>query len=203
MSRNPFDDLAADYDRSGGHARRAAKLITAVVEACPGLRPAVVLDVGTGTGAAAFAALAAFPDAGITGIDLSPGMIDKARENAGTLPGGDRIAWIVGDALPLPGEDGGVDLVLCTSSLHFFPATIFADWCRVLRSGGIAAYTLPFRSTFRPGPRFADLLPAEQDRVPLADSTTEALDQASAVPGFTTVDVTGGDGSIGYLLRRD
>ncbi|SDS91287.1 class I SAM-dependent methyltransferase [Microlunatus soli] len=201
MTVNPFDDLAADYDRNGAHAARAAALINRVTRVWPDGRPDVIVDVGTGTGAAAFAALAAFPAARITAIDLSPAMIDRARDIADTVPGAERINWIAGDARTMPAQDSSVDLVLCTSSLHFFPAAIFADWRRVLHPGGMAAYTLPLRSTFRPGPAFVDLLPAEQDRIPLADSAAEAANQS--VTGFSAVDIAVDDGAVGYVLRRD
>lgn len=160
-----------------------------------------MLDVGTGTGAAAFAALRRFPDATIIAVDLSASMIRRARQIAATVPGSEQITWVHGDALPFPADDGTADLVLCTSSLHFFPAAVFADWRRVLRTGGVAAYTLPLRSAFHPGPAFADLLPAADDRIPLPDGPADAADGCAAIPGFVPVGVEIGERVASFVIR--
>ena len=44
-----------------------------------------VLDLGTGSGAVALAVATARPDADVVGVDLDPGCLDLARENAGGL----------------------------------------------------------------------------------------------------------------------
>jgi SAM-dependent methyltransferase len=71
------------------------------------------LDVATGTGAVA--ALAARAGAEVTGIDLAPGMIEKARRRP------EAVEWLIGDARELPFEDGAFDVVASNFGVVFAP----------------------------------------------------------------------------------
>ncbi len=99
-------------------------------------RPHVV-DLGCGTGELVVALARRFRDARIVGIDLSPDMLLYAGRHA-TTDG--RLRFTVGNAASLPFDDGSVDLVVSTLSLHHWsePADAFAEIARVLRPGGIA-----------------------------------------------------------------
>jgi ubiquinone/menaquinone biosynthesis C-methylase UbiE len=81
--------------------------------------PERVLDVGTGTGKAARVVARRFPDAQVTGVDLSPAMIAEAQR---ALPEelGDRVRFEVADATALPFEDGAFDLVVLLNMIPFF-----------------------------------------------------------------------------------
>ena len=100
-------------------------------------RRAHVLDIGCGTGDLVVALSRRLRDARIIGIDLSPSMLLYAGRHA-TTDG--RLRFIVGDAASLPFDDGAVDLVVSTLSLHHWtePADAFAEIARVLRPGGVA-----------------------------------------------------------------
>ena len=100
-------------------------------------RRAHVLDIGCGTGDLAVALSRHLRDARIIGIDLSPSMLLYAGRHA-TTDG--RLRFIVGNAASLPFDDGAVDLVISTLSLHHWtePADAFAEIARVLRPGGVA-----------------------------------------------------------------
>jgi ubiquinone/menaquinone biosynthesis C-methylase UbiE len=81
--RDWWDEDAATYDVSAGHAlsdpvERAAW--RAALERALPTSPSRVLDVGTGTGALAL--LAAELGHEVTGVDISAGMLTKAREKA-------------------------------------------------------------------------------------------------------------------------
>jgi SAM-dependent methyltransferase len=76
--------------------------------------PRRVLDLGTGTGAAALAAARRFPEAEVVGIDLADSMIAEARRKT------DRVRFEVGDAAALPFEDGAFDLVTHANMIPFF-----------------------------------------------------------------------------------
>jgi SAM-dependent methyltransferase len=96
--------------------------------------PGRALDVGTGTGGAAFAVAARFPDAKVIGVDLSSEMVDRARSKVtGSFAG--RLSFQQADAssLPFPGAD--FDLVTHSNMIPFFDET-----ARVLRPGGHAIY---------------------------------------------------------------
>ena len=75
-----FDRLAPSWDATRTGAERLAAL-RAALEAIPDA-PARVLDLGTGSGAAARIAASVWPDAEVVGVDLSRGMIDEARRLA-------------------------------------------------------------------------------------------------------------------------
>ena len=114
--RAEFDRLAPVWD--GVITRERLAPLTAALGRVEG-EPATVLDVGTGTGKAAFVAAERFPAAEVVGIDLSPAMIDQARS---LLPVElkDRVRFEVADASELPFEDGSFDLVVLLNMIPFF-----------------------------------------------------------------------------------
>src|SRR5437764_14091779 len=77
-----------------------------------------VLDVACGPGlvVAAFARICRHA----SGIDLTPAMIEKAREHARAL-GLTNLDWHVGDVLPLPFPDGAFSVVVSRFAFHHFP----------------------------------------------------------------------------------
>lgn len=94
-----------------------------------------VLDIATGTGSLA---LALAPHvAAVTGLDLTPAMIDQARA-AAARDGLSNIDWTVGDAAPLPFADGAFTLVTCGAAFHHLtdPAAALAEMRRVCAPGG-------------------------------------------------------------------
>ena len=88
------------------------------------------LDLGTGTGAGALWLARAFPDARVTGLDISEAMIERAKAK---LPDdlSSRVEFLVGDADRLPVPDGSLDLVAQISVPVFFD-----EVTRVLAPGG-------------------------------------------------------------------
>lgn len=122
-----FDDIAPVYDESRGGTARAAGFAE---QLAPLLDPALpVLDIGVGTGIVA-AELTARGHT-VHGIDLSPGMLARARARLGA-----RVA--VGDAGRLPVRTGSVDQAVSTWLLHAGPdnRAVLAEVARVLRPGG-------------------------------------------------------------------
>jgi len=90
--------------------------------AATGVGARSVLELGTGTGETARRVLDRHPDAHLTGIDGSPGMVDVAREN---LPS-DRVSLLVrGLEDPLP--KGTFDLVVSALAVHHLEGADKAD----------------------------------------------------------------------------
>jgi ubiquinone/menaquinone biosynthesis C-methylase UbiE len=75
-------------------------------------------------------------DARVTGVDLSPAMLEVARRRAGEL--GREVALREGDAHHLPFGDASFDSVVCTFSLCNIPDPhqALTEMRRVLRPGG-------------------------------------------------------------------
>lgn len=94
-----------------------------------------VLDVACGPGlvACAFARHAGR----VTGIDITPAMVEQARKRQ-QEQGLDNLDWLVGDALPLPWSDNSFSLVITRYSFHHFPEPrqVLAEMIRVCRPGG-------------------------------------------------------------------
>jgi ubiquinone/menaquinone biosynthesis C-methylase UbiE len=89
-----------------------------------------VLDVACGPGlvVAAFAKTCRHA----TGIDLTPAMIDKAREHAAALSLSN-VDWRVGDVLPLPFADRAFSVVVSRFAFHHFvdPLAVLREMKRV------------------------------------------------------------------------
>ncbi len=94
-----------------------------------------ILDVGTGTGF--FAILMTELGHTVTGIDLSPSMIDSAREMAQRENMSIDFRVMGAERLDLPTE--GFDAVLSRNLTWTLPdaRAAYADWYRVLRPGGV------------------------------------------------------------------
>ena len=99
----------------------------------------------------------------VTGLDLDPAMIARARANADRPENSDQRqpSLLVGDVAALAFPDRSFDLVVSTLSMHHWadPATGLAEIGRVLRPGG-RALIWDFRPGARPhlfGPRHAHM----------------------------------------------
>jgi len=99
---------------------------------------ACVLDVCCGTGVVAVTA--ARLGARVTGLDLTPDLLVRAREN--TEIAGVQIDWHEGDVESLPFDDASFDAVLSQFG-HIFaprPEVALAEMLRVLKPGGTIAF---------------------------------------------------------------
>lgn len=141
---DPFTDFKAKQ-REAWAKFAALELMTtppaATLVSFAGIKPGEkVLDVGCGTGVAAVTARAA--GAKLTGLDLTPALLERARENA-RIGGFDDIVWKEGDAEALPFKDGEFDVVISQYGHMFAPRADVAtrEMLRVLRPGGRIAFS--------------------------------------------------------------
>jgi arsenite methyltransferase len=97
-----------------------------------------VLDLGSGGGFDCFLAANAVGESGkVIGVDMTPEMIERARENAGK--GGYRnVEFRLGEIENLPAGDNSVDVVISNCVINLSPdkARVFAEAFRVLKPGG-------------------------------------------------------------------
>jgi ubiquinone/menaquinone biosynthesis C-methylase UbiE len=176
LAAEQFDSAADSYDDDPHHLAIARQLV-AGLQLVP--HPELV-DVATGTGFAAFAALEALAPQRVVAVDISPRMIEKAVAKAATADPDGRIEWRVAPAVPLDLPDCAADVVLCASALHLIGATAPPEWRRVLRPGGQAAFSIPVAADFRPSPEFAACLPTDF-AVPADEAGAERIARAAGL----------------------
>jgi ubiquinone/menaquinone biosynthesis C-methylase UbiE len=138
---------AAGYDGAFAQVTtHFAPFLLRAAHIAPGMR---VLDIATGTGLAAEAALNVVGSAGhVTAADLSPAMAENARVRLGQTR---NASVAVEDGQALSFLDGSFDAAICSLGLMFFPDPQrgLTEFHRVLRPGGRAAVsvnTVPERS---------------------------------------------------------
>ncbi|MER7752019.1 class I SAM-dependent methyltransferase [Kitasatospora sp. NPDC097643] len=138
-------------------------------------------EVGCGRGLGAALALREFRFAAVTGVDIHPDQIERARAvNAkalATYP--DRLAYTLGAADQLPFPDASLDgLYSVEAAQHFRELTGFAhEAARVLRPGGRLTVTTFFTAD---GPDAAERLSL------LLASFADGLDVPHPLTAFTT-----------------
>ena len=97
-----------------------------------------VLDLGSGAGFDCFlAAKQVGPMGRVIGVDMTPEMLGRARENAETT-GYENVEFRLGEIEHLPVADQSVDLIISNCVINLSPdkASVFAEAYRVLKPGG-------------------------------------------------------------------
>ena len=100
----------------------------------------VVLDLGSGAGIDCFLAANAVGKTGmVIGVDMTPQMLEKARENA-KKTGYQNVDFRMGEIEHLPVADNSVDVVISNCVINLSPdkGQVFNETYRVLKPGGRA-----------------------------------------------------------------
>jgi ubiquinone/menaquinone biosynthesis C-methylase UbiE len=153
LMRLQFDRLAPRWDtmRDPDHLSSFGRALEGVDGS-----PQRVLDLGTGTGAAAFSVARRFPEAQVTGADLSKEMVAEARRK--TPPElAERVGFEQADAARLPYSDASFELVTLANMIPFFD-----ELTRVLAPGGWILFS------FSVGPETPIWVPPERLRSELS-----------------------------------
>lgn len=149
-----------------------------------------VLDVGCGTGWFAAGLQRAAPEVEVYGLDLSSGMLGRAREAGATN-------LIQGDATHLPLADDSIDLVVGRGVLHHLPEPVAAltEWRRVLKpSGALALSSEPTPTVESHGAVLVKgllLLPGFRGGLAEEDEFWELAAMAANLHTFTRDELTG------------
>jgi malonyl-CoA O-methyltransferase len=135
-----FHRQAGAYDQYATVQKRVVARLMAELS-CREVRPARVLDIGSGTGRLLAEVSAEYPEAMLVGADLALGMCCTARDN---LAGCEQIDLVTADAEQLPFAADAFDLVLSTSTFQWLTGLeqAFREAWRVLAPGGTFCFAL-------------------------------------------------------------
>lgn len=139
--REMFDNIAPAYDLMNramslgldrSWRRKAVRMVAAT-------RPRSIVDIATGTGDFALSLARAIPEARLTGLDLSKGMVEIGRRKVAEAGLTDRISMQVGDCLDSPLPEACADAVTVAFGVRNFArlAEGYRAMFRMLRPGGM------------------------------------------------------------------
>ncbi len=137
--RRSFDRAAASYDQ---HARLQGMVREEMLSRLAWIRldPALVVDLGCGTGRALRGLRKRFPRARLIGMDISQGMLVQARRHQPWLR---RPHLVRADMERLPVADASVDLLFSNLAMQWSqdPAVVFREVRRVLKPDGLFLFS--------------------------------------------------------------
>jgi len=131
-----YDDVSDGVERHSHLFREVVQRLISLAELHPGER---LLDVGCGTGVlAALGAARVGPGGRVLGLDISEGMLARARADAARRGVGGWVDYRVGDAQALPVEDASFDAAVCLFTFMHLPEPDRAarEMHRALAPGG-------------------------------------------------------------------
>jgi len=137
--RRSFGRAAVQYDAAAVLQSRVRRELLERLDVVR-LEPAVVLDLGAGTGHASLALKRRYRSSQVVALDLAEGMLREAGHRQTLLR---RFRRVCAHAAALPLRDGGVDLVFSNLMLQWCtdPDAVFGECRRVLKPGGLLTFT--------------------------------------------------------------
>lgn len=169
MTADPASDAAYDGYASDYRDWWAPVIAPAAVRLLEGLdglisadREATLVDIGTGTGTLAIAAMRRWPRLRVIGVDPARRLLEFAEADAAAAGLVDRFTARIGEADRLPVPDASVDAAVSSFVLQLVPNRVAAvrEAFRVLRTGGVFASLtwLEEKDLFEPEEVFDDVL---------------------------------------------
>jgi len=162
-----------------------------------------VVDLGSGAGFDCFLAAREVGERGrVVGVDMTPEMVETARENARESDLGN-VEFRLGEIEHLPVADRTVDVVVSNCVINLSPEKpqVFREAFRVLRPGGRLAVSDVVRTAEIPADVRDD--PASVASRVAGAATVEALEGMLADAGFVGVDVSPKDDSEEFIREWD
>ncbi|WP_043262903.1 class I SAM-dependent methyltransferase [Streptomyces sp. CT34] len=182
---------AIDLDRPLGEADRIRSqedLYRHVLDVAGLRKDRKALEVGCGLGMGCVVALREYGSAAVTGMDIHPEQLRRARDaHAGLLRAEpERLRFVQGAAERMPFEGGEFDAVISVEAAQHFPDLVAfaAETWRVLRPGGRVAVASFFTVDDAPG--------RPEELAALLDSYANGLDIARPAKALTDAFTEGG-----------
>ncbi|XLS30071.1 bifunctional demethylmenaquinone methyltransferase/2-methoxy-6-polyprenyl-1,4-benzoquinol methylase UbiE [Flavobacteriaceae bacterium M23B6Z8] len=152
-----FDKISGEYDGlnrviSFGIDVKWRKKVVSIVKDS---KPSSILDIATGTGDLIIS-LAESEAKTLTGLDISPGMLEIGREKIARKNLSDRIEMLIGDSENMPFEDNSYDAITVAFGVRNFEDLEkgLAEIYRVLKPGGtfvVLETSVPTKTPFKQG----------------------------------------------------
>ncbi|MBB2985757.1 methyltransferase domain-containing protein [Terracoccus luteus] len=165
----------AQYAHFGDHRSRPFHELVARAARVATTEPRLVVDLGCGPGELTLTLADRWPGARVVGVDSSPEMLDRAREQDRD----GRVEWVHSgaEAWDPAGHGAPVDLLVSNATLQWVPThlRLLPGWVRALAPDGTLAMQVP--SNFD-APSHA-LMRAVAARHPRAADLAPGLDRAS------------------------
>lgn len=175
-----FNAAARDYQNLADPQRESAEAVLGMIPASAA--PVTILDAGCGTGILTEGLLRRFPSAAVTGLDISPAMLEEAKFFLDAEP---RLTWHLGSLEELPaGLRFGC--VASNAALHWMGplSPLFTGVAQRLSPGGLLVCGLMLKGTL------AELHQARQTAAPTVpvlaalpslDDVVEAIQAAGLI----------------------
>jgi arsenite methyltransferase len=154
-----------------------------------------VLDLGSGAGLDCFlAAQQIGPEGKVIGVDMTPDMLARARDNARQV-GVQNVEFRLGEIEQLPVADASVDVVISNCVVNLSPdkPRVFREVYRALRPGGRVAIADVVATTELPPEIQKDL--AAYTGCIAGAAPVASIEAMLAAAGFTDIRITPKDAS--------
>lgn len=158
-----------------------------------------VLDLGSGGGFDCFLAARAVGSTGrVIGVDMTPDMVKRARENIDTNEA-DNVEFRLGEIEHLPVADASVDVIISNCVINLSPdkAAVFEEAYRVLRPDGRLAISDVVMTAAVPTELRSD--PDSVARCVAGAATIHSLETMLAEAGFEDVRIVPEDESREFI----
>ncbi|MFQ5644527.1 MAG: arsenite methyltransferase [Thiogranum sp.] len=158
-----------------------------------------VLDLGSGGGFDAFlAAQEVGKDGRVIGVDMTPAMVSKARNNAEKAQFGN-VEFRLGEIENLPVADGCIDVIISNCVINLSPdkGRVFREAHRVLKSGGRLAISDVVASTDLPASMRDD--PYLHSACVAGASKIDELEAMLGAAGFVDISIQPKDESREFI----
>ena len=162
-----------------------------------------VLDLGSGAGFDCFlAAEEVGPDGDVIGVDMTPEMVSKARENV-TKNDADNVEFRLGEISHLPVADATIDAVISNCVVNLAPEkqSVFDDAYRVLKPGGRVAISDVVQTA--PFPDDVAMDPDSLTGCVAGASTVAELESMLDSAGFEAVEIAPKEESTEFISDWD